>query len=105
MPGRFDYTLQVNQGQVIPSGPLELAGETDVEVYVWVIQAQGDGAGALFVGEAKPSNGGSSWTVTPGTEEQKGSFVPGAAIGQGVMTGMLDGQSTVFAWMEQLLII
>ena len=102
--GNFHDNLKIDHdGHLLPSGPLtQVAGETGTEVYVWVMQAHGSGAGAFVQCEAVPSPDGSAWITDKSTVENKGQFVPGPAVGQGMATAMLNGATTVFWWSESL---
>ena len=111
MPGsNFADRLTIDaKGRVSPQGPLILDdGETLVEVYAWVTQSKKNGPGAFCTAEGKLSgvkypNGQPVWTTEQG-EDDKGSFVPGMAIGTGVtIAGTENGDvDRVFWWIESV---
>lgn len=109
MPGsNFADRLTIDaKGCVSPHGPLILDdGETLVEVYAWVTQSKKNGPGAFCTAEGSfedvlHQNGQSTWTTKQG-DDDKGSFVPGMAIGTGVTIARTEkGDDTrVFWWIE-----
>jgi hypothetical protein len=107
MPRSFDDVLTIDpEGNISPSGPLELVkGETVEKLYAWVFQLNHDGTGAACIA-AQPSPGklaSDDWVTEPNSTDHAGRFQPGAATGIAVTISTdAGGRTKVFWWSETI---
>ena len=100
MGGNFDNPLNIDkQGRIAPTGPLRRdVGENATGLVFFVVQGRDDGSGAACSGSlAAPNLTGDRWTASAGAIHQ-GKFLPGKAIVTALVTGELNGTTTVFKW-------
>jgi hypothetical protein len=100
MGGNFNNPLNIDtQGRIAPTGPLTREkGENGTGLVFFVVQERGGGSGAACSGTlAAPDLTGNWWTASAGAIHQ-GQFLPGKAIVTALVTGELNGTTTVFKW-------
>ena len=97
--GNFDDPLWINDGKILPTGPLlEFSNEVGMELYFWVIQFQDGRNGAFMAAMGQPqAKDPTKWETKNVNVVQNGTFRPGQVLASAVITlpsGVISWWST-----------
>lgn len=84
MPEDFDREFQIENGRIVPAGPMELeVGENVTSIFAWVIQTNRDGTGAMCAGFQDHFPERHRWSAQAGATHH-GTFRTGQALAMAV---------------------
>ena len=114
MPNEFDPEFQIDNGRIVPAGPLKLEeGEEVTRIFAWVVQLNTDGTGALCSGYQDDILPGSTRWSTRADAYHSGTFRRGLALATAVSIsqprahwglGGSKDEPRVFWWSESVIL-